>query len=65
METIIELLPLIIPLVLLEVAMRVYAVLDLLKAERNVKLLGKNAWLIVIVLVTFGWVVYLIGGREA
>lgn len=65
METIIDLLPLIIPIVLLELAMRVYAVVDLMKAERDVKLLGKTAWLLVILLVNFGWVVYLLGGREA
>ncbi|TVP94914.1 MAG: transcriptional regulator [Acholeplasmatales bacterium] len=65
MDTIIELLPLIIPIVLLEVAMRVYAILDLFKAERHVKLLGKNAWLVIILLINFGWVVYLLGGREA
>lgn len=64
MDTIIDLLPLIIPIVLLEVAMRIYAVVDLFKDERRVKLLEKNVWLIIILLINFGWVVYLLGGRE-
>lgn len=55
----------IIPLVLIDLAMVVYSIVDLFKADRRVKGDNKLVWLLVILLVsTFGWLAYLLFGRE-
>lgn len=55
----------IIPLALIDLAMVIYSIVDLFKAERRVKGDNKLVWLLVILLVnTFGWLVYLLFGRE-
>jgi phospholipase D-like protein len=55
----------IIPLVLIDLAMIIYSIVDLFKADRRVKGDNKLVWLLVILLVsTFGWLVYLLFGRE-
>lgn len=55
----------IIPLVLIDLAMVIYSIVDLFKADRRVKGDNKLVWLLVILLVnTFGWLVYLLFGRE-
>jgi uncharacterized RDD family membrane protein YckC len=53
------------PLILIDVAMVVYSILDLYKPERRVRGGNKLVWLLVILLVsTFGWIIYLLAGRE-
>ncbi len=53
------------PLVLIDLAMVVYCVIDLYKPERRVRGGNKLVWLLVILLVgTLGWIVYLLAGRE-
>jgi uncharacterized membrane protein YozB (DUF420 family) len=55
----------IIPLALIDLAMVIYSIVDLFKADRRVKGDNKLVWLLVILLVnTFGWLVYLLFGRE-
>ncbi|MGE5333319.1 MAG: PLDc N-terminal domain-containing protein [Nitrososphaerota archaeon] len=55
----------IIPLVLIDLAMVIYCIIDLYKPERRVKGGNKLVWLLVILLVsTFGWLAYLLFGRE-
>ena len=55
----------VIPLVLIDLAMVVYAIVDLYKPDRRVKGNNKLVWLLVILLVsTFGWLIYLLVGRE-
>ncbi len=63
METLIELLPILIPFMIIEIVARVYAIVDIYKPERATNLLGKTAWTVLIILVNFAWVVYLLGGR--
>lgn len=55
----------VIPLVLIDLALVIYCVIDLYKPERRVKGGNKLVWLLVILLVsTFGWLAYLLFGRE-
>lgn len=64
MDTIVTLLPLLIPLFLVELGFRIYAILDLIKPERRVKGDNKIIWIVVIAVINFGWIVYLLLGRE-
>lgn len=55
----------IIPLALIDLAMVIYSIVDLYKLDRRVKGDNKLVWLLVILLVsTFGWLAYLLFGRE-
>ena len=55
----------IIPLVLIDLGMVIYSIVDLFKADRRVKGGNKLVWLLIILLVsTFGWLAYLLFGRE-
>jgi hypothetical protein len=55
----------VIPLVLIDLGMVIYCVVDLYRPDRRVRGGNKLVWLLVILLVsTFGWVVYLLVGRE-
>ena len=54
-----------IPLALIDLAMVVYSIVDLYRPVRRVRGGNKLIWLLVILLVsTVGWVVYLLVGRE-
>lgn len=53
------------PLVLIDLGMVVYSIIDLYKPDRRVKGGNKLIWLLVILLVsTLGWIIYLLAGRE-
>ena len=55
----------IIPLAPIDLAMVIYSIVDLYKPDRRVKGDNKLVWLLVILLVsTFGWLAYLLFGRE-
>ena len=43
--------------------MKIYAIVDLLKEDRVVKG-NKVVWIVVVVLVNFGWLIYLLLGRD-
>jgi glucose uptake protein GlcU len=54
-----------VPLVLIDLGMVVYSIVDLYKPDRRVRGGNKLLWLLVILLVsTLGWLVYLLIGRE-
>jgi glucose uptake protein GlcU len=54
-----------VPLVLIDLGMVVYSIIDLYKPDRRVKGGNKLIWLLVILLVsTLGWLVYLLVGRD-
>ncbi len=54
-----------VPLVLIDLGMVVYCIVDLYKPDRRVRGGNKLLWLLVILLVsTLGWLVYLLVGRE-
>lgn len=57
-------LPLIIPLVLIDLAFKIYAIVDILNIERKVKGGNKIVWILVAVLINYGWVIYFIFGRD-
>ena len=54
-----------IPLVLLDLAMVIFCIVDLYRPDRRVRGGNKLVWLLVILLVsTLGWIIYLLAGRE-
>ena len=54
-----------IPLAVIDLGMVIYCVVDLYRPDRRVRGGNKLVWLLVILLVsTFGWVIYLLVGRE-
>ena len=59
------LLAVVIPLAIIELAMKIYCIVDLFKSDRKGRGNNKLVWLLVILLVsTFGWLIYLLAGRE-
>lgn len=55
----------IIPLALIDLGMVIFSIVDLFKPDRRVKGENKLIWLLVILLIsTFGWLAYLLFGRE-
>jgi len=64
LDLILRILPFLIPLFIIQVALAVIALVDLVKRER-VRGGNKLVWVLVIVLVnTIGPIVYLLAGRE-
>jgi len=54
-----------LPLVLLDLGMVIFCIVDLYKPDRRVRGGNKLPWLLVILLVsTLGWIIYLLVGRE-
>jgi hypothetical protein len=54
-----------LPLLLIDLGMVVYSIVDLFKPERRVRGGNKIVWLLIILLIsTLGWVAYLLAGRE-
>ena len=60
----IDLLPLIIPIFLIDLVFKVYVIIDILKEDRIVKGGNKVIWIVVSIVVNFGWVIYLIFGKD-
>ena len=55
----------IIPLALIDLGMVIFSIVDLFKPDRRAKGENKLIWLLVILLIsTFGWLAYLLFGRE-
>ena len=53
------------PLVLIDLGMVIFSIVDLYRPERRVRGGSKIVWLLIILLVsTLGWVAYLLFGRE-
>ena len=60
-----DLLPLLLPLVLLQVGLLVWALIDLTRPERRVRGDSKAVWALIIVFISFfGPLLYFIVGRE-
>ncbi|MCK5388325.1 MAG: PLDc N-terminal domain-containing protein [Candidatus Izimaplasma sp.] len=59
-----NILPLIIPLVLIDLVFKVYAIVDIVNEDRKVKGGNKIVWILVSVLVNYGWVIYFIFGKD-
>ena len=63
MEHFIDLLPILLPVFLLELSLKVYALLDIWKKTRKTNAFPKWAWTIVVILISGGWIFYLLAGR--
>lgn len=64
MDEMMQVILLLLPLIFVELAMRIYAILDILKEERHVLGQKKILWILFCGIVTLGWIVYLSVGRE-
>ncbi len=52
------------PIFLLDLGFKIYAVIDIFKVEREVRHISKVAWAVIVLIVSFAWIVYLLIGRE-
>ncbi len=52
------------PIILIEFGFKIYAVIDIFKQDRRVRHLSKTAWAVIVLLISFSWIVYLLIGRE-
>jgi len=64
LETIQNILPLLIPIVLIDLGFRLYAIIDIIKEDRKVKGDNKIIWVVAIAIINFGWIVYFLFGRD-
>jgi len=64
LDTIIEILPLIIPILVIDIGFRIYAIIDIINVERLVKGGNKIIWILVIGIINFGWLIYFIFGKD-
>jgi len=54
-----------LPLLLIDLGMVIYCIVDLYRPERRVRGSNKLLWLLIILFIsTLGWVAYLLAGRE-
>ena len=53
-----------VPLIIIELTIRVYVIMDILKPDRVTNVMNKTAWIIICALINFGWVVYLLVGKK-
>ena len=58
-----QILFILIPFLVIEIAFRVYAVMDISKSGRSVNFISKRGWLFIVLVINFGWVFYLLLGR--
>lgn len=64
LETIQNILPLLIPIVLIDLGFRIFAIIDIIKEDRRVRGNNKIIWVIAVALVNFGWIIYFLFGRD-
>lgn len=64
MDRFMELWPILLPVLLVELAFRVYALIDIWKEDRKTNAFPKWFWTIVVALISFGWIFYLLAGRS-
>ncbi|AIO18382.1 hypothetical protein KQ51_00497 [Candidatus Izimaplasma bacterium HR1] len=64
LDKIIELLPLLLPVVLIDLGFKIYAIIDIVKEDRRVRWNNKIIWILISVLINFGWIFYFLFGRD-
>jgi len=64
LETIQEILPLLLPIILIDLGFRLFAIIDIIKEDRHVKGNNKIIWVVGIAIINFGWIIYFLFGRE-
>ena len=62
--TFFDMLPLLIPIILIDWIFKIYVIIDILKEDRKVKGGNKIVWIVVSMVINFGWVIYLIFGKD-
>ena len=63
-DQLIELLPLLLPVLLIDIGFKIYALIDILKEDRRVRWNNKIVWILVSVLINYGWILYFLFGRD-
>lgn len=63
-EQLMEILPLLIPLLLIDFGFKIYALIDIIHPDRVVKGGNKIVWIVVSFVINFGWIFYFLFGRE-
>jgi len=67
MDVFIEILPYLIPLVIIELSIRVYTIVDITKLKKNgikTRWFSDVVWIIIVAVVNFAWLVYFLFGKE-
>jgi len=64
LETIQNILPLLLPIVIIDLGFRIFAIVDIIKEDRRVKGDNKILWVIGIAIINFGWIIYFLFGRD-
>jgi len=64
-ESLVDMLPILIPYIIFEIGLRIVAVLNILKAKREgVQLrFDPTIWIVIVAFINFGWLLYFIIGR--
>lgn len=63
METLSNILPILLPFTLMNIGFIIYAVIDIANPNREVIALNKTWWIIMVICIPFAWVIYLLAGR--
>jgi len=65
MENFTEILPILIPFVLLELGLRIFAIINILKAKSKGITLrwDPTIWIVIVAFVNFGWLMYFVIGK--
>jgi 4-amino-4-deoxy-L-arabinose transferase-like glycosyltransferase len=63
-QKLIELLPLFLPIILIDFGFKIYALIDILKEDRRVRWNNKIIWIAISILINFGWILYFLFGRD-
>lgn len=67
MEQFMELLPILIPIIIIELGMRVFAIIDIIKLEQKglkTRWDKPTLWIILVGIVNLWWIAYFIFGKE-
>jgi hypothetical protein len=64
LDKIIELLPLLLPIVIIDFGFKIYAFIDILKEDRRVRWDNKIIWIAISIVINFGWIFYFLFGRD-
>jgi len=64
LEQLIQLFPLLIPIFLIDFGFKIYAFIDILKEDRRVRWDNKIIWIVISVVINFGWILYFLFGRD-
>lgn len=67
MDLLMELLPVLIPIILIDLGLRIYAIVDIVSLEKKeikTRWFSPVVWIIIVAVVSLAWLVYLVAGKE-